>query len=149
MGKVHYLFMKTAILLEKQQRDQSQIGFVNFSENYYHYQSKQSLILVRQFTQSIQAGTFEVHFEGHRGFLGIGFRCCLLFKELWVGCSIFKKLLYSLTSTGFLLEAPVVRELSSTSEVGGAEITAVKQSLEATSGRQAPLLKKFKLKAFE
>lgn len=40
MGKVHYLFMKTAILLEKQQRDQSQIGFVNFSENYYHYQSK-------------------------------------------------------------------------------------------------------------
>lgn len=33
--------------------------------------------------------------------------------------------------------------------MGGAEIPAVNYSWEAPSGRQAPLLKKFKLKAFE
>lgn len=98
-----------------------------------------SIILLQWdiFTQSMQAGTSEVHFEGHRGILDLatGFYCYLLFKELQVGCPIFKKLPYTLTSTDFLLEMLLVRELSSTSYVGGVEITAVKQSLEATSGR--------------
>lgn len=67
--------------------------------------------------QSMKAGASELHFEEQKHLVGfpIGFVVVPSFQDLQVRCSIFKKLLYVLTSTGFLIQMPLVREGSSTS----------------------------------
>lgn len=67
--------------------------------------------------QSMKAGASAVHFEEQSvswAFLLV-LLLCLLFKISRLGAQSSKKLLYVLTSTGFLIEMPLVRESSSTS----------------------------------